>query len=150
MYHTIVRRNILRAFDHLNQADYAAVVRQFAPNIDHWFAGNHALSGRRCHSATAQQWYARLFRLFPGIRFDVKEVLVSGMPWHTRVAVRFDVHLKTPAGEPYENQVAQFISIRWGRITSIALHEDTQKLVCLLQQLAQAGQTEAMAEPIEG
>ena len=150
MYHTLVRRNVRQSFDHLNQADYASVVRQFAPNIEHWFAGNHALSGRRCHAATAQQWYARLFRLFPGIHFEVKEIFVSGTPWHTRVVVRFDVHLKTPAGEPYENQVAQFIGIRWGRITSIELHEDTQKLVGLLKQIAEAGNAEAMAKPIEG
>ena len=49
---------------------------------------------------------------------------------------------------PYENELAQTIELRWGRIVRIHTLEDTQKLAAALERLEAAGMGEAVAEPI--
>ncbi len=150
MYHMIVRRQVQKSFAHLNQHEYQPVVASFAPDITHHFAGTHALGGTRHSAAVASRWYERLFRLFPGLRFTVRNIVVSGLPHNTRVAIQFRVELTAPDGKPYFNEVAQFITLKWGRIAQMELYEDTDKLVDLLNQLSAAGIAEASAAPIEG
>jgi ketosteroid isomerase-like protein len=53
------------------------------------------------------------------------------------------------AGEPYRNEVAQTIELRWGRITRIRTLEDTQKLDRALRRLAEAGVPQAELAAIE-
>ena len=55
----------------------------------------------------------------------------------------------TIAGEDYENELAQTLELRWGRITRIHTLEDTQKLAGALQRLAAAGMEEAAAATID-
>ncbi len=50
-------------------------------------------------------------------------MLVKGWPWRTRVVALVDVRTKV-LGEPYRNEVAQTIELRWGRITKIRAIED--------------------------
>lgn len=150
MYHTIVRRQVQKSFAHLNQHNYQPVVASFTPDIHHHFAGDHALGGTRHSAAVASGWYERLFRLFPDVRFTVKNIVVSGLPHNTRVAIQFRVDLAYPGGKPYFNEVAQFITLKWGRIAHMELYEDTEKLVGLLNQLRDSGISEAAAAPIIG
>ena len=150
MYHTIVRRQINMSFEALNRHDYQPVVESFHPRITHTFAGDHALGGTRHSRSVAQQWYERLFRLFPDVRFDVQNIIIAGLPHDTRIAIEFGVSLTPPEGGRYTNTVAQFIRLQWGRITEIHLHEDTYKLVNLLTSLSSHGVTEAAAAPITG
>jgi ketosteroid isomerase-like protein len=147
MYRTIVARRIRRAWRHVDQHDYAYVLDQLAPTFTHRFAGDHALAGIRHHPEAVRAWYQRLYRLLPGIRFQVTDVLVGGWPWRTR-AVALVGARATVAGEPYENEVAQVVDLRWGRITGLAMHEDTQKLANTLARLHAAGVAEAAAPPI--
>jgi ketosteroid isomerase-like protein len=148
MYHWIVKRRIRASFEALNQHNYQAVVSQFTPAISHSFAGQHALGGSRHSVTSAQKWYERLFRLFPDLRFDVRNIVVSGLPGDTRIAVQFRVDLTPPEGGAYFNDVAQFIRLQWGRITEIMLYEDTDKLVDLLGRMTAGGVAEASAPPI--
>lgn len=147
MYRTIVARRIRRAWRHVDQHDYAYVLDQLAATFTHRFAGDHALAGTRHHPEAARAWYQRLYRLLPGIRFQVTDVLVGGWPWRTRAVALVRVHA-TVAGAPYENEVAQVVDLRWGRITGLAMHEDTQKLADALARLHAAGVPEAAAPPI--
>ena len=109
------------------------------------FVGEHAMGGVRATRPAMERWFERLFRLF---RFELRDVLVRGWPWRTRavalVAVRAAV-----GNERYENEVAQTIDIRWGRIVAITTLEDTQKLAGALERLAAQGVEEAGAPPIE-
>lgn len=148
MYHSIVRRRIEGSFAELNQHNPTAVTSQFIPTITHSFAGEHAIGGTRHSAASARKWYERLFRLFPDLRFTVKNIVVAGMPWNTRIAVQFRVDLTPPDGGAYFNDVAQFIRLKWGRITEINLYEDTDKLVNLLNRMAAGGIAEAASTPI--
>lgn len=148
MYHRIVRSKVYKTFGYLNQHDYEAVTATFDPLLIHSFAGSSALGGMRHSRSTAQLWYQRLFRLFPDIRFSVKNVVISGLPWDTRVAVQFRVDLSEPDETAFYNEVAQFLQIKWGRITQMYLYEDTDKLAGLLGRMTSHGIEEAAATPI--
>jgi len=150
MYHRIVRTIVAKTFAHLNRHDYQPVVAQFTPAITHTFAGTHALGGTRRTRQAAQQWYERLFRLFPDLRFAVQNIMVSGLPGDTRIAVQFRVEVDEVHGKRvgYSNEVAQFIRLQWGKITEIKLYEDTDKLVDLLAVMRDLGVAEAAAPPI--
>ena len=150
MYHSVVRRIVRRTFDHLNHADYALVVAMYDPQIVHSFPGDHALSGVRHSVPAVLQWYDRLFRIFGKIQFGVQQVIVQGLPWNTSVAVKVNIGATLKDGRPYTNVLAMFVELKWGRITSISMHEDTQKLAHALNDLAIQGIVEASAAPITG
>jgi ketosteroid isomerase-like protein len=147
MYRAIVARRVRTAWEHLARGDYGYVLDQFGPRFTHSFAGDHALGGERSSPAAQRAWFERLFRLLPGIEFRIEDVLVRGWPWRTRAVALIRVHA-TVAGQPYQNEVAQTIDLRWGRITRIHNLEDTQKLAATLERLGASGLEDALAEPI--
>ncbi len=89
----------------------------------------------------------RLHALLPKPRFEVKETLVTGWPWDQHLAARVTIH-SSVAGEPYENDFAQFLRLRWGRVVWDCVVEDTQRFERAVRQLAAAGVPEAIADPI--
>jgi ketosteroid isomerase-like protein len=147
MYRAIVARRVRIAWEHLARGDYDYVLDQFGPRFTHSFAGDHALGGERSSVVAQRAWFERLFRLLPGTEFMVDDVLVRGWPWRTRAVSLIRVRAIV-AGQPYENEVAQTIDLRWGRITRIHNLEDTQKLAATLERLAGSGVEDALAEPI--
>src|SRR6478609_7735832 len=125
MFRAIVAHRVRTAWKHVNDRDYGYVLDQFAPGFEYSFAGEHALGGVRHTRPVMEAWFDRLFRLFPGISFEVQDVLVRGWPWDTR-AVALVAVTASAGGETYQNEVAQTIRLRWGRITHIRNLEDTQ------------------------
>jgi ketosteroid isomerase-like protein len=126
--------------------DHAPVLAQFADSFEYRFVGDHALGGVRHTRAVQDEWFRRLFRLFPDIQFTVRDVLVAGWPWRTRAVALIDVFVPRDGG--YRNEVAQTIELRWGRITKINTLEDTQKLDRVLKSMAGEGVAGATAEPL--
>lgn len=147
MYHRIVARRIRSAWRHLENRDAAFVLDQFAATFAYRFVGDHALGGTRRTRAAMQEWFARLFRLFPEARFTVEDVLVRGWPWATRAVVLVALDAKM-GGMAYRNEVVQTVDLRWGRIVSVRTLEDTQKLARALETLSARGVAEAAAAPI--
>jgi ketosteroid isomerase-like protein len=147
MYKRIVAQRVRTAWAHLGRGDYGYVLAQFAPRFTHGFAGEHALGGERSNADSQRAWFERLFRLLDDAEFRVEDVLVRGWPWRTRAVALIRVRA-TIGGEAYENEVAQTIDLRWGRITRIHNLEDTQRLAGALERLASAGFAEAAAGPI--
>jgi ketosteroid isomerase-like protein len=148
MYRKIVEMRVRKAWRRLAGSDYDYVLDQFAPRFEYSFVGDHALGGTRHSREAMTGWFERLFELFPGIRFEIADVLVKGWPWRTRAVVLVDVRTSV-AGEPYENEVAQTIELRWGRITRIRTLEDTQKLAGALGRLSETGVEAAELAAIE-
>jgi ketosteroid isomerase-like protein len=128
LYSAIVRRNVRRSFQRLSDGAYEQVLRQFAPDVAFSFAGTHVLGGERRGVALVRGWFTQLYQTFPGIRFDVREVLVAGWPWDTRVATHFAVSAPRRDGSAYRNEGMQLARLRWGRIIEDRLYEDTQLL----------------------
>jgi len=149
MYHTIVRRIACASFESLSKGDYEALLSQCSSNVEHRFAGNHALGGTRHSVQAMRRWFQRLFVLFPGLNFEIKEILVRGWPWNTRVAVEWIDRATTSDGVPYINEGVHLLHIRWGRLTKLHAYLDTQKVEEVCKRLAQQGIAEASASPIE-
>lgn len=147
-YNHIVRNKVRATFERINEGDYLTMMDSLAPQFEYHFHGDHALGGHRATRDAMIRWWERATRLLPGVRFDVQEVLVSGRPWRTRVAVRSRVSGALPDGERYENTVFQFLTLAWGRVTDVETMEDLQVLERALDVVEAAGVSEAAAAPI--
>jgi len=148
MYQSIVRAKVRSTFDRINAGDYMAMVNGLAPEFEYRFHGDHALGGRRTSRDAMIRWWQRTLRLLPGARFDIQDVLVGGGPWRTCVAVRCLVSGDLPGGARYENTVFQFLTLSWGKVTSVETIEDLQVLERALRIVAEAGEPEALARHI--
>ena len=149
MYHTIVKKLALQSFENLNHGDYETVLKSISPSITHTFSGQHALGGTRHSVAAMREWFGRLFRLSPGLAFEIRNVAVSGWPWNTTVAVEW-IDRATPAdGSPYVNEGVHIIKMRWGKVVYLHAYLDTQATIDMCNRLADHGIAEALATPIE-
>ena len=149
MYHAIVKKLALQSFENLNRGNYLAVLKTISPTITHTFSGTHALGGTRHSVEAMQRWFERLYRLSPGLNFEIRNVAVSGWPWNTTIAVEW-VDRATPAdGSAYVNEGVHVIRMRWGKVTYLHAYLDTQRTEAMCRGLAYFGMAEATAAPIE-
>jgi ketosteroid isomerase-like protein len=146
-YHAVVRGKVLTAFEGLSQHDAAPALSLMAEDVEYRFEGAHALGGTRVSRAGVAKWFGRLFRLLPG-QFVIREVMVSGWPWSTRVITRFEHYVAPPDAPPYWGAGVQITDLRWGQAEKIHTYVDTAKLVQTLSALAAHGEAEATAPPI--
>jgi ketosteroid isomerase-like protein len=148
MYHAIVRHKLRRTFADINAGRYDGVVAQFAPRHRHAMAGHHALAGERHSLASTARWYERLQRVLPGLAFDIRAIVVGGMPWRTSVLVSWDDRFTLPDGTPGSNTGVHEFELRWGRVHSLVIHCDTDRLQRYCDRIAECGVAEAAAAPI--
>jgi len=83
MYRALIARMIRPVFDRLSEGDYRSGLWAVAPDVHHRFAGDHALGGERHSKQAMERWFERLFRLFPSLKFTVRNVVAKGWPWNT-------------------------------------------------------------------
>jgi ketosteroid isomerase-like protein len=150
MYHAIVKRQLRRTFDRLNEHDYGAVVALFAAKHEHSFPGAHALAGRRITLGATKRWYDRLARLLPDLQFEVTRIAVSGWPWQTTAAVEWRDRGTTADGRAFANQGVHVVTLSWGKVVRLQIYCDTRMLEEVCARQAACGITEAAAPPIEG
>ena len=149
MYHWMVRRLVRGTFAALSRGDYESVLRGVSPSVTHTFSGTHALGGTRHSVDGMRRWFQRLYRLSPGLCFEIKNIAVSGWPWDTTVAVEW-VDRATPAdGTAYVNEGVHVIKLRWGKVVYLHAYLDTQLTEALCRRLGAFGLEEATAPPIE-
>ncbi|MBL3698178.1 nuclear transport factor 2 family protein [Leucobacter luti] len=80
MYQRIIRTRIRAVVARLNAGDVSHMLRTLAPRFEARVHGEHALSGCRTQPRTVQRWWARRFRLLPGARCTIEDILVNGPP----------------------------------------------------------------------
>lgn len=148
MYHAVVRRKLRRAFRDINAGAYERILPQFAPVHRHVMYGQHALGGERSTPALTGQWYARLARLLPDLRFDVGAIAVTGWPWRTLATVTWKDRFSLPDGSTGSNQGVHEFELRWGRVHVMQVHCDTELLARYCERIAAGGVVEALAAPI--
>lgn len=149
MYAFFVRRIVKQSFESLNRGDYESVLKEISPSITHIFSGNHALGGTRHSIEAMRQWFQRLYLLSPKLNFTIKNIVVSGFPWDTTIAVEWIDSAQPADGSEYVNEGVHIIKIRWGRVVYLHAYLDTQLTEALCQRLAAYGLAEASAPPIE-
>lgn len=148
MYHAIVARKVRSVFAAISLGDAVPMLDSLAPVFQYRFEGDSPIGGVRTQRESMRLWWERMYRLFPGLSFEVRDVLVAGPPWNTRISTHLEFRMPLPDGSGYRNVVMQTMRMRWGRITEILTLEDTQRCMRLLQWRAGQGEAEALAPPI--
>ena len=93
------------------------------------------------------RWFERFRRLLPDPLFDVQRLVIGGPAWDQCIAAHVIIRSRV-AGEPYENQFAQFLTLRWGRVVEDVILEDTATWEAASRRLAAAGDIEAAGPPL--
>lgn len=145
MCHAFVAGRIRAAFDAVNRGDAEPVLQLFAPRFEHTFLGELALGGTRTRLDGTREWYGRLYRLMPDIRFELRRIDVSGGPWNTIVVVDWIETNSGTDGVRTSNRGLHIVCLRWGRATQLVICPDTIGLKATLDRLAAAGNDEAHA-----
>lgn len=148
-YKIILRKKIRNGFKQLSAGNYKPLTALFADNVHYHFEGDHALGGERFSKAAVELWFERLLRLLPS-KFEIKSMLICGMPWNTDVVIEFQDTVSPANIKPYVNNGIQKVKIIWGKAVDIHTYVDTYKLQQALQLLAEQGVAEASAAPVEG
>jgi ketosteroid isomerase-like protein len=148
VFRIIARAQYRKAWAAMNRHDYEAIIGQFAPAFEVTFVGDTSLGGTRRTKGGMRRWFERFFRLFPDARFELKEMAVDGWPWDTRIFGSFEIRA-TVLGESYRNVFVQFVKLRWGRIVSYSVYEDSLKFWRAAEGMSRSGFAEATAPPIE-
>ena len=148
LYQRIVRRRVLDVFASLSRGDYANVLPGLAKDVHHRFAGDHPLGGERHDRDGVDEWFQRLYRLFPSLSFDVTAVRASGPPWDMLVAVEWTAEVTPAIGGAYSNVGAHLLRIRGGRVRCLHAYEDSQAVADACRRMSEAGIGEAAAPPI--
>lgn len=147
-YHSFVQKTVVAGFGGINRHDYSLMAKNFAPDVHHRFAGDHALGGERHDPAALLAWFERVGRVFPDLTLDVTDVTVKGGPHNTAVVVRWEEHARLADGSLYRNRGLHVIRLRWGKIVDMDVYLDTALATAALERQAAAGIGEATAAPI--
>jgi ketosteroid isomerase-like protein len=140
----ITRGQYLKGLHALERGDIDALLGQFDNNCTLEFVGDTPLGARLAGHADIRRWFERFLRLLPEPRFEIQRLVVSGMPWNLRLASHMKIR-SSINGEPYENQFAHFLTLRWGKVVDDLVLEDTQMWERACERLAAAGVPEAAA-----
>lgn len=148
MYHAIVKRIAARNFTRVNDQDYAALLKDCAPDIHHRFGGDHCLGGERHDADALRRWFERMGRISPTLHLTVRDVWVKGLPHDTTVIIRWTGTQDMPDGSDYSNHGVHVVRMRWFKIVDIDANEDSQLVAEAMRTLAAHGVAEAAAAPI--
>lgn len=127
-YHRLVQRLLRTGYQRVNQGDPAFVLRFLAPDVRYQYHGDSPLAGVRRSKQELEEFLAGLAGHFPGLRFVVEDVVVGGWPRHTTVIAWLTLHVPLPNRPMLQSPVAQRVTLRWGRITSIETLSDSKKV----------------------
>jgi len=145
----IVRRRYLRGLRAVERGDLDSLLGTFDEHCRLIFVGDSPLGADLRTLPEIRSWFKRFARLLPNPRFEIHRLVVSGPPWRQRVAGHVWIHGSVD-GEPYENQFAHFLTLRWGKVIDDLVLEDTQRWARACERLLAAGVAEAGAAPLVG
>lgn len=143
----ITRSQYLKGLHALERGDIDALLKQFDRRCTLTFVGDTPLGAQLAGHSDLRRWFERFLRMLPEPRFDIQRLVVSGTPWNLRLASHMRIR-STINGEPYENQFAHFLTLRWGKVVDDLVLEDTQMWERACTRLAAAGMAEASAAPL--
>ena len=105
LYGYIVKNEIRKTFDHVNNHRWDDAVKAVAPHVHHRVSGAHALGGERHDKKAMRRWFERLGRVLPNLHLTVNNIWVKGWPWNTTVFVQWDGAATLLHGDaPYTNR----------------------------------------------
>lgn len=149
IYSYIVKKEIRKTFDHVNNHRWDEAVKAVASNVYHRVSGVHTLGGKRHDKEALRRWFERLGRVLPTLHITVNNIWVTGWPWHTTVFAQWDGTATLLNGDAsYVNRGLHVFTLRWGKVYALDMFEDTREVARGLAAQAAAGLEEAVAEQI--
>lgn len=148
IYSAIVKKNIRKTFDDVNNHRWDEAVKAAAPHIHHRVSGNHALGGERNTREALRRWLERAGRVLPNLYIVVNKIWITGWPWHTTAFAEWDSTATLLNGDRYVNRGLHVFTLRWGRLYALEEFQDSQEAARGLAVQAAAGLEEAVAAPI--
>jgi ketosteroid isomerase-like protein len=142
IYSYIVKKEIRKTFDHVNNHRWDEAVKAVASQVHHRVSGAHALGGERHDKKALLRWFERLGRVLPTLHITVNNIWVEGWPWHTTVFAQWD------GTATLLNRGFHVFTLRWGRVCALEEFQDSQAAAHALAAQAAAGLEEAVAEQI--
>ena len=143
----IARGQYVKGLHALERGDIDALLTQFHEQCTLTFVGDTPLGAQLSTRPEVRRWFERFLRMLPEPRFEIQRLVVSGMPWNLRLASHVVIRSRIN-GEPYENQFAHFLTLKWGKVVDDLVLEDTQMWARACERLAAAGVAEATAAPL--
>ena len=143
MYHSIIKHNIKKAFQSVNDHQYEELTKGLSPTIRHHFSGDHALGGTRHDLTTVNEWFQRVGRLLPNLKLTITNVVVKGWPNNTLVIAQWTAAATLQNGDSYKNHGVHFVTLKWGKITDMTVYEDSQAVADALEKQYRSGIKEA-------
>jgi ketosteroid isomerase-like protein len=125
MYRMIVASKVRATWRSIAAGDVAAAGRMADANMRFRFVGDTALGADLSGRDAFLDWFRATGKRLPGLSFEVRDVLVGGWPWDTRVAVRLAISAPLADGTTYRNEGVQWLRLRWGRMVDDWVLEDT-------------------------
>jgi ketosteroid isomerase-like protein len=143
----ITRHQYLKGLAALERGDLDSLLEQFDPSCVFHFVGDSPLGAHLSTPDDLRRWFERFRRLLPNPRFEIQRFVVSGPPWHQHLAAHVLI-ASTINGEPYQNQFAHFLTLRWAKVIDDLVVEDTQMWERACKRLVDAGMSEAAQGPL--
>jgi ketosteroid isomerase-like protein len=134
MYRKIVAGKTRTVWLRINERDVDAPWAMAADDLHFTFVGATELGASFVGRDQFREWLRAVFERFPDISFAVRDVVVTGWPWNTRVAVRLGIAATLADGTYYENEAVQWVTLRWGRMIEDWVIEDTVALADALRR----------------
>jgi ketosteroid isomerase-like protein len=122
MYRWTVTQVLRYVYGKAIAGDDGVMMKATAADVTFRFPGSSSFAASLTGREPLRAWLARLTALSP--RFEVGDVAVSGPPWNMTVAMRFHDAI----GADYENDGVEWLRIRWGRVRSIEVFLDTERV----------------------
>lgn len=133
MYAWLVGRVIRSLYRKLSAGRVDAVVKLASPQVELVVPGATSWSGTFRGRDGYETWLRGFVALQP--QLTVRDVVVSGGPWSTRVAVR----MTETVGDGYRNECVDYLRLRWGKVRRHEVFLDTEQLADLPATGARAG-----------
>jgi ketosteroid isomerase-like protein len=126
-YDAAFERMLRRSVANLMAGDVDAFLKFYADDATLHFPGDNSWGPVYRGKDEIRGFLERFLRV--GLQGQVHEILVSGPPWDTTVTVRFDDRATAPDGTiVYENRAMVLLKVRWGKVVSEEVFEDTERV----------------------
>jgi ketosteroid isomerase-like protein len=137
MYSWLVSKLVRRAFNRLSAGDPSVVLATFGKGARFVFPGSSSWAIDTTDRSEIEAWFKRFAALRPS--FTIRDVMVKGPPWNTRVRTRGADRIELGSGHLYTNEWVQCARVAWGKLRDDTLYLDTEKVVALDVALGNVG-----------
>lgn len=149
-YHYILKGKIRKSFELVNEHRYDELLKGVSnKTLEHSFAGDHSLGGKRHDKESLKRWFLRLGKVLPDLKLDITDIQVKGNVFKTIAIVRWTATCTLLNGEPYLNKGVHFITLKLGKAVKFDVFEDTKTVSYGLDVQFDFGIMEAKAPKIE-